>query len=288
MKVFLAGATGVIGRSLIPLLLEAGHEVSAATRSERGLAMLAAAGAKGVRLDALDAKALRAALVAARPEAVMHQLTDLSSYDTEANAKLRIAGTRNLVEAAKSAGVEIMVAQSIAFAYAPGAGPASEEEPLDAAAPPPRHRSVEGVLSLENAVAEMRRGIVLRYGTLYGEGTWYGPGGLMAGKVLAGALPATPGVTSFLHVADAARAALAALGWPAGAVNIVDDEPAPGTLWLPYLAEVLGAPPPPSGKAQPWERGARNSKAASLGWRPRHGSWREGFREVFRDVLPRV
>lgn len=281
MRIFVAGATGAVGRRLLPLLLEAGHEVIAATRRPENLPRLAA---RGVLLDLLDREAVRAAVRDVQPDVVMHQVTDLSNADLDANARVRITGTRNLVDAARSAGVRRMVAQSIAFAYAPGEGPARESDPLHLDAPAPRNRTVEGVVALERAVAEMPEGVTLRYGTLYGEGTWYAPGGTVAAAVRAGKLRATSGVTSFLHADDAAQTAAAALDWPPGVVNIVDDEPAPGTGWVPYLAELLGAPPaPPGGGGKPWERGATNARArGELGWTPRWPSWRDGFRNVFR------
>jgi nucleoside-diphosphate-sugar epimerase len=281
MRVFVAGATGAVGRRLVPLLLQAGHEVIAATRRAEKLATL---GARGVVLDLLDRESVLGALRSARPDVVLHQVTDLANLDLDANARVRITGTRNLVDAARSAGVRRMVAQSIAFAYAPGHGRASESDPLHQAAPPPRGRTVEGVVALERTVAEMPEGVVLRYGSLYGEGTWYAPGGTVAESVRAGRRSATPGITSFLHVDDAAQAAVAALDWPPGVVNIVDDEPAPGTEWVPFLARLLGGPPPPrTERADPWERGATNARARNeLAWMPRWPSWRNGFREVFR------
>jgi nucleoside-diphosphate-sugar epimerase len=134
---------------------------------------------------------------------------------------------------------------------------------------------------MEAAVAEMPTGIILRYGLFYGPATWYSRDEWTTQRVLAGEMVATDAVVSFIHVADAAEAARLALDWPAGAYNIVDDEPAAGTAWLPLYATLVGAPPPPTkaGK-EAWERGASNAKARSLGWRPRYASWREGFREV--------
>lgn len=173
-----------------------------------------------------------------------------------------------------------MVAQSIAFAYAPGDGPAREEEPPDVAAPPPRRDTVLGVWALEQAVAELPVGVVLRYGLLYGPGTWNAPDGPVADQVRRRERPATDGVASFVHVEDAARAALAALAWPPGPVNVVDDDPAPGTVWLPVYAAAIGAPPPPvrAGAAR-GERGASNARARQeLGWAPLYPTWREGFR----------
>ncbi|MCP9953166.1 NAD(P)-dependent oxidoreductase [Actinomadura madurae] len=163
MKILLAGATGVVGRRLIPLLVQAGHEVAGTTRRSERAGMLRELGASPVVLDVLNTGDVRAAVAAIDPDAVIHQLTDLADEDFEANSHLRIAGTRNLVDAAKAAGVETMVAQSIAWLYVPGDAPAVETDPLDANLPP-----YEGIAALESAVSEMPHGVVLRYGALYG------------------------------------------------------------------------------------------------------------------------
>lgn len=280
MKVFVAGATGVVGRRLLPLLVAEGHEVVGTTRDPTKAGLVRGLGARPVVLDAFDRDGVLAAVSAERPEVVVHQLTDLARWDLAANARLRVQGTRNLVAAARAAGVRRMVAQSIAFAYAPGDGPAREEEPLDLAAPPPRRDTVLGVRALEQAVAELPVGVVLRYGLLYGPGTWNAKDGPVADQVRRGERPATDGVASFVHVEDAARAVLPALAWPPGPVNVVDDDPAPGTAWLPVYAAAIGAPPPPVRRgSERGERGAANTKARrELGWAPRYPTWREGFR----------
>jgi nucleoside-diphosphate-sugar epimerase len=287
VKIFLAGATGTIGRLLVPLLVEAGHGVAGTTRRADKLGQIAAAGGRPVLADALDRGAVFAALEAERAEVVIHQLTDLSGRDFAANARLRVEGTRNLVDAALAVGVRRMIAQSIAWIYVPGPGPADEGEPLDLDAPPPRGETVAGVQALESAVAEVPIGVVLRYGLLYGPGTWYARDGLITDQVRRGEIEATEGVTSFLHIVDAAHAALAALAWPARPLNIVDDEPAAGTEWLPVYAGLVGAPAPQvrSGAAG-WERGASNARARRLGWRPRYPSWREGFKRALGAGLP--
>ncbi|MGI5166864.1 NAD-dependent epimerase/dehydratase family protein [Spirillospora sp. CA-253888] len=279
MKIFLAGATGVVGRQLIPLLVEAGHQVVGTTRRPERAADLSALGADPVVVDALDGAALAVAVAAARPDAIVHQLTDLSAEDFAANSRLRIEGTRNLVEAAKAAGVETMVAQSIAWLYRPGETPAVETDPLDPTLPP-----YEGVAALEEAVAEMPRGVVLRYGALYGPGTWYAPDGAIADRVRAGSLALTPAWTSFVHVDDAAAAALAALEWPSGPVNIVDDEPATSAEWLPVYSAALGAPTPGTARhAAATGRAVSNARAKELGWKPLVASWRTGFADTDRD-----
>jgi nucleoside-diphosphate-sugar epimerase len=280
MRVFLAGGTGVIGRSLLPRLVAAGHQVTGLARSAGGVACLTAAGAEAAVADVFDAGALTGALRQAAPEVVVHQLTALGDRDFAANARIREAGTRNLVDAARAAGARRIVAQSIAWAYAAGDAPAAEDEPLDLAAPAPRSGTVAGVVALESAVRELPEWVVLRLGLLYGPGTWYSPDGAMAGTARAGKLPADADVSSFLHVEDAAAAAMAAMAWPTGAVNVVDDEPAAGYDWAPAFRAAAGAPEPAraGGERHGWARGASNRYAREqLGWTPAHRSWRTGF-----------
>ncbi|MGH3377983.1 MAG: NAD-dependent epimerase/dehydratase family protein [Actinoallomurus sp.] len=284
MRVLVAGATGVLGRRIVPSLVARGHRVTALTRTTKGGAAAYESGAEPALADVLDAEALTRAVRAAAPDVVMHQLTALRDGDMEANARIRTAGTRNLVDAAARAGVGRIVAQSIAWAYEPGDDPADETTALDLSAPAPRRRSVGGVTALEAAVRELPEWVVLRYGMLYGPGTWYAPDGLMADRARAGKLLADADVTSFLHADDAAEAALQALTWPSGAVNVCDDEPAPGTAWVPGFCAAVGAPPPsyadPAGARHGWARGADNTRARELlGWTPGHPSWREGFAE---------
>ena len=281
MKIFLAGATGAIGRQLVPLLVKAGHEVAGTTRSADKTDPIAALGGRPVVVDVLDRDSLFAAVRAVKPDVVIHQLTDLADRDFAANSRLRVDGTRNLVDAALAVGVKRMIAQSIAWIYVPGSEPAGEDEPLDLDAPGSRGRTVAAVQSLEQAVAEVDVGVILRYGILYGDGTWYSRDGLTTDQVRRGELTANDEITSFVHVDDAAQAAVMALDWPSGAVNIVDDEPAAGREWLPVYAQLVGAPPPPAEPGAPgWARGASNAKARELGWRPMYPTWREGFKAV--------
>ena len=217
MRIFLAGASGVIGQRLIPLLLGAGHEVTGTTRSAAKAAELKAAGIAPVVVDVFDADAVRVAVASARPHAMIHQLTDLPdlldpAHMAEAlarNSRLRVEGTANLVAAARAAGVRRLIAQSIAFAYADGPEPHQETDPL-AAGEGPGGVSVRGVRALEDAVlnAPGIEGIVLRYGRLYGPGTWN-----------------MPNARAPLHVDAAAHAALLALtrGAP-GVYNIAEQD----------------------------------------------------------------
>jgi nucleoside-diphosphate-sugar epimerase len=217
MKIFLAGAGGAIGRRLTPLLRAAGHAVIGTTRAADKVKALRALGAEPV-VDVFEAAALARAMLAAAPQVVIHQLTDLPCAPNtpgfeeglERNARLRIEGTRNLVAAVKAAGVRRLIAQSIAFVYAPGEGTRVESDPLDLAATGIRKRMVDGVVALEGATLEMPEGIVLRYGLLYGPGTWFE--NEKRGK------PA-------LHVDAAAQAALFAVtkGAP-GIYNIAEDD----------------------------------------------------------------
>jgi nucleoside-diphosphate-sugar epimerase len=269
MRILLAGSTGVIGRRLTPLLAASGHVVIGLGR-----------GGTDLPVDVLDRDAVAAAVRAARPDVVIHQLTSLSGGDFAANARLRREGTRHLVDAALACGVRRVIAQSIAWAYEPGAGPATEHTPLDLNAPEPRQTSVGGVAALEDAVRQAPEWILVRYGTLYGPTTWYARGGAMAQNAVAGKLPAGPDVSSLLHIDDAVAAAAAALDWPTGAVNVCDDHPAPAAEWVPAFCAAVGAAAPPAveGDRHGWARGATNHYARTrLDWTPRYPSWRDGF-----------
>jgi nucleoside-diphosphate-sugar epimerase len=277
-SIFVAGAAGAIGRQLLPMLIGAGYEVFGTTRNPGKTAQMEAMGVRPVLVDVFHRDSLIAAVGEAKPDVIIHQLTDLSAADFAANDRLRIDGTRNLVDAAKAAGVRRMIAQSLAIVYSHEVEPATEQDPLADDSPTLRD-TVKGVRSLEAAVEELPEGIILRYGLLYGPGTWYSRIGPFAGAVRHGEQPASNGVSSFIHVEDAARAAMLAIDWPAGVVNIVDDEPAAGTEWLPQFAAAIGAPPPPTSEHSGGEQGASNRKARQkLGWEPLHPTWREGFR----------
>ncbi|MDR0270802.1 NAD(P)-dependent oxidoreductase [Paenibacillus sp.] len=284
MKIFVAGASGVIGRLLVPQLVQDGHEVIGMTRNVERTPQIQASGAKAIVVDAFDREGIMSALLDIKPDVVIHQLTSLSNWNLEENSKIRREGTRHLVDAAHAAGVKRMIAQSIAWAYEPGEGPAKEEVPLDMAAPLPRKSMIDGILALEGVVAEIPNHVILRYGMFYGPGTWYDMDGTVAQKVQSQQLPATDGVMSFLHVEDAARAASLALHWPIGPVNIVDDEPAAGTEWLPVYADALQSALPEyqEGKSD-WERGASNAKARNeYGWEPLYPTWWSGFARALK------
>lgn len=266
------GATGVIGRRLLSLLIADGNEIIGVTRRSARTTELRALGAEAVVADALEAVAIQRLVAAVAPDAIIHQLTDLTSHDFAANARLRTVATRHIVDAAKTSGVRRVVAQSIAWTYPPGVDEADEESTVD--------RSYPGVFDLEDAVLELESGVVLRYGLLYGPGTWYSRDGANAQAAHDGTLTAIASPISFTHVDDAAAAARAALSWPRGVFNIVDDEPAPAEEWLPLFARVVGAPEPPVSEPVPTGRPVSNNRATSLGWRPLHPSWRAGFTEL--------
>jgi 2-alkyl-3-oxoalkanoate reductase len=309
MRMFVAGATGALGRRLVPLLVAGGHQVTAMTRRVGKTMELYAAGAEPVVADALDRDAVLAAVTAARPEAVVHQLTDLAGVTSfrrfdqgfAATNRLRTEGTDHLLEAARTAGATRFVAQSFAgWPFARVGGPVkTEDDPLDPDPPAELRRTLDAIRYLESAVleAEGLEGVVLRYGGFYGPGTSAGEGGYMLDDLRRRRFPvigAGTGVWSFVHVDDAATATLAALerGAP-GIYQIVDDDPAPVSAWLPALAAAAGARPPR--RVPAWlarllagehavvlmteGRGASNAKAKrELGWRPAHPSWRQGFR----------
>ncbi len=312
MKVFLAGATGAIGKRLVPQLVEAGHEVAAITRSKEKLDMLSTLGAEPVLCDVFDAGRLGSVVARIEPNAVINQLTDLpqslnprklAEYYA-ANNRVRREGTRNLLSAAVGTGVRRFLVQGSAYWYAPMGGPVkTEEAPLYLDAPAPIGPAVETIKEVEDAVlsADGLEGVVLRYGMFYGPGTWYAKDGDVGRRVRKRRYPMIgngEGTYSFIHVDDAADATVAALEEARpGVYNVVDDEPATAAQWMPVYAEALGAKRPPRVPAfvarqivgdaiVKWSlglRGASNAKIKSeLGWRPRYASWRQGF---FEDAV---
>ena len=308
MRIFVAGATGVIGKRLVPLLRANGHEVVGTTRSPGKVDDLRALGAEPRVLDVLDAVAVGKALSEARPDVVVHQATALSDLGSLRNLdeafadtnRLRTEGTDNLLAAAQAAGAEEFVAQSFAgWPYAKeGSLVKDEEAPLDPSPPANAEQSMAAIRHLEKAVAgaEALAGIVLRYGGFYGPGTSLFEGGEHVAAIRKRAFPlvgSSAGMWSFVHIDDAAAATLAAIERGSrGIYNVVDDEPAPASEWLPYLAERLGAKQPRHvpewlGRLVAGEqvvsmmteaRGASNAKAKrELGWTLVHPTWREGF-----------
>jgi nucleoside-diphosphate-sugar epimerase len=305
MRVFVAGASGVIGRPLVAALVGAGHQVTGMTRRPARQAEIEAAGATGIVCDVFDAERLTATVNDAGPEVVVHELTALPAkldvrekgvYD--ANNRIRTEGTRNVITAAQAAGARRMVAQSIAFVYAPVGGPVKSEDDPVMDLEGEYGAAVAAAMDLERQVGEADglEGLVLRYGFFYGPGSSYAADGHQAAEVRRRRFPIVgrgDGVFSFVHVDDAAAATVAACerGEP-GVYNVCDDDPAPVRDWLPVYAAAVGAKRPmrvPKLIARmvggagavalaTTLRGASNAKAKrALGWEPRWSSWRQGF-----------
>lgn len=307
MRVFVAGATGAMGKQLVPRLVAAGHEVHGMTRSESKQAMLSELGAVPVVADALDPDQVAEAVGRARPDVIVHQLTAIGSLDPRhfdrdfaLTNRLRTEGTDHLLSSGQAMGVRRFVAQSYgAWPYVRTGGPVKgEEDPLDPAPAREMRETLAAIRHLEQAVlgARWTEGIVLRYGAFYGPGTSMAPGGKQFELVRRRKFPLVGdggGVWSFIHIADAAEATVAAIEHGSrGVYNVVDDDPAPVAEWLPALAAELGAKKPRrvprfigrlfAGEAgvvmMTDARGASNAKAKrELAWRPAHPSWRQGF-----------
>ena len=312
MRVFVAGATGAIGRPLIPRLLEAGHEVTALARTPEKARVLEEQGVETALADAFDPEGVREAVVTARPEVLMHQLTALPhrlnprkyAEATEPTSRLREQTAPYFLAAAREAGVRRVIFQSISFMVAPQGPPV-----VDETAPLSDDPITKATATMERYVtsAEALEGVVLRYGFLYGPGTWYAPDGFMAElarKRQLAIIGSGEGRSSFIHVDDAAGATVLALdhGKP-GIYNITDDEPVPQRVWVPELARLIGARKPLHLPA--WVvrlmvgryfvlmgtqlRGNSNAKArAELGFDPRFAHWREGFAAVFGGARERT
>jgi nucleoside-diphosphate-sugar epimerase len=308
MRIFLAGASGAVGSRLVPLLLDAGHDVTGTTRTPAKADALRAAGVDPVVADGLDREAIVAAVVAARPDVIVHQLTALAGMNSlrdfdgafALTNRLRTEGTDHLLEGARQAGTRRFVAQSYAgWPYARTGGPVkTEDDPLDPNPPKSMSKTLAAIRRLETTVtgADGIDGLVLRYGGFYGPGTGMAPGGEQIELIRKRRFPIVGdggGVWSFVHMDDAAAATVAAAehGAP-GIYNVVDDDPAPVREWLPALAAAVGAKPPR--RLPRWVarlaagdsvatmmtecRGASNAKAKrELDWQPAHPSWRDGF-----------
>ncbi len=309
MNIFIAGGSGAIGRSLVPMLVDRGDTVTAMTRSAERAPLLESMGAQVVIGDVFDLPGLTALVKAAKPEIVIHQLTAFGAKDADPLAetiRIRREGTRNLVAAAQAAKAKRFIAQSISFICTPkGSGLTDESTPLYLDASDTIRPLSEAVASLEQQVigAKGMEGLVLRYGWFYGPGTNYDPADVIPRGVSKGRMPIVgegAGVYSFIHVDDAAAATVNALTHGArGIYNVVDDDPVPQREMLPFLAALLNAPPPPTldvataraklGDMMVYimneQRGASNAKAKrDLRWQPRLASWREGFKQIYATL----
>lgn len=309
MRVLVAGASGAIGRALVPLLAAHGHAVGGLIRNPANAGIVQALGAEPLTADALDPSAVADAFERFRPDAVLHQLTalpaesDLRDLDRvfAATNRLRTEGTANLVAASRQIGVRRFVAQSFCgWTFARVGGPVkAEDDPLDPDPLPAFRRTLDALRHLERAMAEAPdlRGVALRYGAFYGPGTMVSREGAMVRQLRRRLLPVVGdggGIWSFIHIEDAARATVAALkADEVGTFQVVDDDPAPVREWLPNLADAVGAKAPfrlPAAIARlvlpkhlvvmmTEVRGASNARfRRTFSWRPAYGSWREGFR----------
>jgi nucleoside-diphosphate-sugar epimerase len=307
MRIFVAGGSGVLGRRLVPLLVERGHEVTATTTSAAKVELLRLLGAEGVVMDGLDATSVGDAVAGARPEVIVHQMTALGFVhagkpDTKSDRyfantnRLRVEGTGYLLAAAEAAGVDRVVAQSNAAWNGPGEGgwDAPEQEPLGLHAGPAADAVMEPLRHLEQAVLASG-GAALRYGWFYGPGATDDQVDMLRRRKFP-LVGAGSGVWSWVHLDDAAAATVLAVEQKAqGVFNIVDDEPAAVSQWLPYLAERAGAKRPRrvpgwlarlaagelAVKMMTELRGSSNAKAKrELGWQLRYPSWRQGFRDA--------
>ena len=313
MKVFVAGGTGVVGQRLVPRLVAAGHEVVSTTRNPKKTETVRQAGAQPVVVDGLDERAMVEAVSRAEPQVVIHEMTglaganDLRHWDRwfATTNELRTRGTDILIRAAQLGGAQRLIAQS--FTGWPNireGGPVkTENDPLDPSPPAAMRESLDAIRYLERAVgaAHGLEGIVLRYGTLYGPATMHDYTVMLRKRKLP-IIGDGAGIWSFVHLDDAAAATVAALdrGAP-DTYNVVDDDPAAESEWVPYLAELVGAKPPR--RIPVWLariaagevavsmmtqiRGSSNAKAKrELGWEPRYRSWRDGFCEALNQASP--
>ncbi len=311
MRVFVAGTTGVVGKILVPLLLESGHEVVALSRTSQKANELEALGAKVAVADALDKNGVTAAIRMAEPEVIIHQLTALAGVggnfkkfdeDFALTNRFRTEVTDTMLAAARLVGARRFIAQSFCgWPFAREAGPVkNEEDPLDPSPPASFSKTLTAIRYLEEAVrrATDLAALALRYGIFYGPGTAIAKDGSIVKLIRKRRIPIVgdgAGIWSFVHIQDVARATVAAVSRGApGIYNIVDDEPAAVSTWLPFLADAVDAKPPRRvpvwlGKLAIGDggvsimtkvRGGSNAKAKrELGWQPTYRSWRRGFLE---------
>ncbi|MBO1198545.1 NAD(P)-dependent oxidoreductase [Staphylococcus simiae] len=280
-KIFVTGATGLIGIKLVQRLKEEGHEVAGFTTSENGQQKLDSVNCKSYIGDILKAETIDAALADFKPEIIINQITDLKNVDMSANTKVRVEGSKNLIDAAKKHNVQKVIAQSIAFMYEPGEGLATEETPLDFNSTGDRKITVDGVVGLEEETARMDNYVILRFGWLYGPGTWYGKDGMIYNQFIDGNVTLSDGVTSFIHLDDAVETSIQAIDFDNGIYNVADDEPVKGSDFAEWYKNQLGVEPKIDIQpAQPFERGVSNDKFKAQGGTLIYKSWKDGMNPI--------
>ncbi|MGN5880640.1 NAD-dependent epimerase/dehydratase family protein [Staphylococcus lugdunensis] len=281
VKIFVTGATGLIGTKLTQRLLEEGYDVAGFTTSEQGKQRLESANVKAYIGDILKADTIEAAIADFQPEIIINQITDLKKVDMTANTKVRIDGSKNLIDAALKHHVKKVIAQSIAFTYEPGEGLATEETPLDDHSTGDRKITVEGVEGLEEQTARMDNYVVLRFGWLYGPGTWYGKDGMIYNQFIDGEVTLSDGVTSFVHLDDAVETSIQAINFANGIYNVADDEPVKGSDFAQWYKQQLKVNPKVNiTPAEPFERGVSNEKFKSQGGTLQYKSWKDGMNPI--------
>lgn len=277
-KVFVTGATGLIGTKLTQRLLQEGYEVAGFTTSQQGKAKLVDAGVEAYIGDILKYDTVEAAISDYKPDIIMNEITDLKNVDMSTNTRVRIEGTKNLVEAALKNNVKQIQSQSIAFTYEGGDTLATEETPLDTQSTGDRKITVDGVEGLENETARIENSVVLRYGLLYGPGTWYSKDGMIYNSFKEDTVTMTDGVQSFIHIDDAVEVAIQALNFESGIYNVADDEPVKGDVWAAWYADLLNVNPQLNIQpAEAHERGASNAKFRAQGGKLIYPSWKQGM-----------
>lgn len=280
-KIFVTGATGLIGTKLTKRLIEEGYEVAGLTTSEKGKEKLDNAGVKAYIGNILEYDTIEKSIGDFKPDIIMNEITDLKQVDMSANTKVRIDGTRNLVEAAIKHDVPHIQSQSIAFVYEAGDTLATEETSLDYDASGDRKITVDGVEGLEKESARLNKYVILRYGLLYGPGTWYGKGGMIYNQFINGEVTMTDGVQSFIHIDDAVETAIQALNFESGIYNVADDEPVKGDDWAKWYANELNVTPTLNIEpAAPFERGVTNKKFKDQGGKLIYTTWKDGMHPI--------
>ena len=280
-KIFVAGATGLIGTKLTKRLLEEGYEVAGLTRSQQGKAKLEDQGITGFIGDVLKADTVESAIASYKPDIIINEITDLKQADMSANTRVRKEGTKNIVTAALNNDVQHIQSQSIAFVYEGGQGLATEETPLDYQSTGERKVTVDGVEALEQETARIPHHIIIRYGLLYGPETWFGKDGMIYNQFIDGSVSMSNGIQSFIHIDDAVETAIQALSFEPGIYNVTDDNPVDGETWAKWYAQLLNVNPTLNIEpAADHERGASNQKFRQQGGKLLYSDWQEGMNPI--------